>query len=39
MRSAQAAGYLRQAGFQAVHNLRGGIDAWSLQVDPGVPRY
>ena len=27
------------AGFRNLHNLVGGIDAWSLQVDPSVPRY
>ena len=26
-------------GFRDVHNLAGGIDAWSQQVDPSVPRY
>ena len=26
-------------GFTDVHNLVGGIDAWSAQVDPSVPRY
>jgi monothiol glutaredoxin len=26
-------------GFKDVHNLAGGIDAWSQQVDPSVPRY
>ncbi len=38
-RSARAAAYLRGQGFSAVHNLLGGIDAWSVEVDPGVPRY
>ena len=27
------------AGFRDVHNLAGGIDAWSQEVDPSVPRY
>jgi monothiol glutaredoxin len=27
------------AGFTRVHNLSGGIDAWSTQIDPSVPRY
>jgi rhodanese-related sulfurtransferase len=38
-RSAHATLYLRRLGFKNTHNLRGGIDAWSLQVDPSVPRY
>jgi monothiol glutaredoxin len=38
-RSQQAAEYLRGRGFRNVHNLAGGIDAWSLEIDPGVPRY
>jgi monothiol glutaredoxin len=39
VRSQQAAEYFRRAGFRNLHNLRGGIDAWSLLVDPSVPRY
>lgn len=39
IRSAQVARYLTQAGLSNVVNLRGGIDAWSTQVDPQVPRY
>jgi rhodanese-related sulfurtransferase len=39
MRSAQAAGYLAGQGFESVHNLEGGIDAWSAAVDGNVPRY
>ncbi len=38
-RSARAAAYLRAQGFPAVHNLLGGIAAWSEQIDPSVPRY
>jgi rhodanese-related sulfurtransferase len=38
-RSAYAAAILRQMGFKKVHNLLGGIDAWSTHVDPDVPRY
>jgi rhodanese-related sulfurtransferase len=26
-------------GYSQVWNLEGGIDAWSVQVDPKVPRY
>jgi adenylyltransferase/sulfurtransferase len=39
MRSAKACGILRQAGFQRVRNMKGGILAWSDQVDPTVPKY
>jgi len=38
-RSAQAVGLLRQMGFSRAINLAGGIDSWSTQVDPAVPRY
>jgi len=38
-RSQQAAEHFRGLGFHNVHNLVGGIDAWSQQVDPSVPRY
>ena len=38
-RSQQAAEYLRRKGFRNVHNLTGGIDAWSQEVDSQVPRY
>jgi rhodanese-related sulfurtransferase len=31
--------YFREQGFRNLYNLRGGIDAWSLLVDPSVPRY
>lgn len=39
MRSAQVVAFLERAGFESVYNLVGGIDAWSAQVDPSVPRY
>ena len=39
MRSADATGFLLQQGFSNVKNLIGGIDAWSAQIDPSVPRY
>jgi adenylyltransferase/sulfurtransferase len=38
-RSAKACAQLRAAGFANVANLTGGIDAWSITVDPQVPRY
>jgi rhodanese-related sulfurtransferase len=39
IRSAQVAMYLARMGFERVANLTGGIDRWSLTVDPSVPRY
>lgn len=38
-RSAQAAVYFAERGFDNLYNVVGGIDAWSLNVDPAVPRY
>ena len=38
VRSAHAVHHLRAAGFEA-HNLTGGIDAWSRDIDPAVPAY
>jgi molybdopterin/thiamine biosynthesis adenylyltransferase/rhodanese-related sulfurtransferase len=38
-RSAQAVRLLQQRGFTNVYNLEGGIDAWSDQIDPTVPKY
>lgn len=39
-RSAQAIEVLRRAGFKGnMKNLRGGITAWSNEVDPKVPKY
>jgi rhodanese-related sulfurtransferase len=38
-RSLQAALYAYNQGFREVYNLKGGIDAWSVAVDPTVPRY
>jgi sulfur-carrier protein adenylyltransferase/sulfurtransferase len=38
-RSAEAAEFLRKAGFQKIWNLKGGILAWSDEVDPSVPKY
>ncbi len=39
VRSEHAARLLQEAGFENVYNLEGGIDAWSIEVDPAVPRY
>jgi len=38
-RSAQVAMFLESRGFTKLYNLQGGIDAWSRDVDPSVPRY
>jgi adenylyltransferase/sulfurtransferase len=38
-RSAEAVDFLRRAGFRKVLNLKGGILAWSDDVDPSVPKY
>ena len=38
-RSMRALEFLRQAGFRKLKNLKGGIDAWSKDVDRSVPRY
>ena len=39
MRSMQVALYLEHSGFSTVHNLAGGIHAWSEAIDPTLPRY
>jgi monothiol glutaredoxin len=39
MRSRAAAEEALRVGYTNVHNLEGGIDAWSASVDPSVPRY
>jgi monothiol glutaredoxin len=39
IRSQGAAEYFLSHGFRHLYNLRGGIDAWSVLVDPSVPRY
>ena len=38
-RSAEAVEFLQKAGFRKVLNLKGGILAWSDEVDPSVPKY
>ena len=38
-RSQAAAEHFRSRGFTNIHNMAGGIDAWSREVDGGVPRY
>jgi rhodanese-related sulfurtransferase len=39
VRSLQLAMLLRQRGFTDVKSMAGGIDLWSLDIDPRVPRY
>jgi monothiol glutaredoxin len=39
MRSRNAAEHFLRSGFRNVWNVEGGIDAWSLQIDPKVARY
>lgn len=38
-RSLSVTNWLRQQGFEAAQSVAGGIEAWSLQIDPSVPRY
>jgi len=39
VRSRQVVAFLDGQGWPSVYNLRGGVDAWSCDVDPAVPRY
>jgi rhodanese-related sulfurtransferase len=38
-RSLRVTRWLRQQGFTQAQNLSGGIDQWSQEIDPSVPRY
>jgi rhodanese-related sulfurtransferase len=38
-RSMNVTVWLRNQGFEQVQSMRGGIEAWSLEVDPKVARY
>jgi rhodanese-related sulfurtransferase len=38
-RSQRVAMFLAAQGFERVGNIAGGIDAWSRELDPSVPRY
>lgn len=38
-RSLRVTNWLRQQGFSNVSNMAGGIDEWSQQIDPSIPRY
>ena len=39
VRSLHVANWLREHGIEQVWSMAGGIDVWSLQIDPSVPRY
>lgn len=39
VRSLRVARFLRERGFMAAQSMAGGIDAWSLEIDPATPRY
>ena len=39
IRSLRVANWLRGQGVERAHSLRGGIDRWSLEIDPAVARY
>ncbi len=39
MRSLQVVNWLREQGVESCQSMAGGIDRWSLEVDPNVPRY
>jgi rhodanese-related sulfurtransferase len=39
MRSLDAAVWLRQQGVESAKSMAGGIERWSVEIDPQVPRY
>jgi rhodanese-related sulfurtransferase len=39
VRSMNVTVWLRNQGFEQAQSMRGGIEAWSREVDPSVPRY
>ncbi|HKN73572.1 MAG TPA: rhodanese-like domain-containing protein [Candidatus Acidoferrum sp.] len=39
MRSLDAAVWLRQQGIESAKSMAGGIERWSAEIDPSVPRY
>src|SRR5580658_2632242 len=39
VRSLNVVHWLREQGLEACQSMAGGIDRWSLEIDPGVPRY
>jgi rhodanese-related sulfurtransferase len=38
-RSLRVANWLRQQGFEKAQSMAGGIDAWAVQIEPGMLRY
>ncbi len=38
-RSLRVANWLRNNGYEKARSMAGGIDQWSLEIDPSVPRY
>lgn len=39
VRSLQVTAFLREQGFENVRSVAGGIDLWSIAIDPSIPRY
>jgi rhodanese-related sulfurtransferase len=39
MRSLDAAAWLRSRGVEGARSMSGGIDRWSAEIDPSIPRY
>jgi rhodanese-related sulfurtransferase len=39
MRSLDAAAWLRSQGVEGARSMAGGIDRWSAEIDPAIPRY
>ena len=39
MRSLDVANWLRQQGVKSAKSMAGGIDRWSTEIDPQIPRY
>jgi rhodanese-related sulfurtransferase len=39
MRSLDAAAWLRSQGVESARSMAGGIDRWSTEIDPSIPRY
>lgn len=39
VRSQQVAAWLREQGYSSAQSLAGGIDAWAVEIEPGMTRY
>lgn len=39
IRSQQVCYFLQHSGFEKLHNLSGGIDAWAREIEPGMAKY